>query len=54
MNYIEGQPRYLKIDKVIDFIDKISNVNLEHQMILIKKREWQRAISKYKRLERKE
>ena len=23
MNYIEGQPRYLKIDKVIDFIDKI-------------------------------
>lgn len=33
----DGEPKYLKIDKVINFIDKISNMDLEKQIEIIKK-----------------
>ena len=33
----DDEPKYLKIDKVINFIDKISNMDLEKQIEIIKK-----------------
>ena len=35
MNCIDDNPKYLKIDKVIGFIDEISNISIEEQMKLI-------------------
>lgn len=38
MNCIEGKTRYLNIDKVIKFIEDMSNINLEEQVERIKQK----------------
>jgi len=35
MNYIEGKPKYLDIDKVINFIEEISSLNIDDQIKII-------------------
>ena len=38
MNQIESEPKYLKLEKIIQFIKKMSNINLEQQVELIKQK----------------
>ena len=38
MNTIEGQTKYLKLNKVIDFIEKMSNFNIDQEIKIIKEK----------------
>ena len=40
MNQIESEPKYLKLEKMIQFIEEMSNIDLEKQVELIKQKEW--------------
>ena len=46
MNHIDGKPKYLKLEKVIKFIDKISDMNLKEQEKLIKQKGMKGIIKK--------
>ena len=36
MKQIEDKPKYLQLEKIIQFIEEISNINLERQVEIIK------------------
>ena len=38
MNQIEDEPKYLQLKKIIQFIEEMSNINLEQQVELIKQK----------------
>lgn len=38
MNIIDKEPKYLKYNKVVEFIEKISNFNIEEQVNIIKEK----------------
>lgn len=38
MNQIENKPKYLEAEKIIQFIEKMSNINLEQQIEFIKQK----------------
>ena len=38
MNQIEQKPKYLKLEKIVQFIEKISDINLKEQAELIEQK----------------
>ena len=38
MNYIEEQPKYLKRDKVVEYIEKVSDLNIKDGVKIIKEK----------------
>ena len=38
MNIISGNPKYLKIDKIINFIEKLSDFDIETEVKIIKEK----------------
>lgn len=38
MNYYDGEPKYLKEDEVINFIEQISNMNIKEKVEIIKQK----------------
>jgi len=38
MNFYDGEPKYLKKEKVIDFIEQISNINIKEKIEIIKQK----------------
>ena len=40
MNQIEDKSKYLQLEKIIQFIEEMSNIDLEKQVELIKQKEW--------------
>ena len=38
MNFFDGEPKYLKIDRIIRFIEKISDFNIEEQIKIIEEK----------------
>jgi len=38
MNFFEAEPKYLKKAKVVDFIDQISNMNIQEKIEKIKQK----------------